>query len=287
MIVEGGPPPPLPPGGIVELPGRGSLLVRELSGPPGAPTVILLHGWTVTADTTWFRTYFTLAEHFRVLALDLRGHGQGIRSRTPFSLEDCADDVAALARCFGIERFVPVGYSMGGPVAMLLWQRHRDLVGGLVLCATARSFNGTRQDRLAFLALGGLARASRITPAQARLWLGDQFLARRSRRYETWALDQIIQNDWRAVLQAGAAIGRFSAVEWISTIDRPTAIIIPTQDHVVAPEHQERLLASIPGAVGFHVDGDHDVCVAGPEQFMPALIAACHLVTGGRAAAAG
>jgi hypothetical protein len=73
----------------------------------------------------------------------------------------------------------------------------------------------------------------------------------------------------------------------VSTIDRPTAVIIPTQDHVVAPEHQERLLASIPAAVGFHVDGDHDVCVAGPEQFMPALISACHLVTGGRAAAAG
>jgi pimeloyl-ACP methyl ester carboxylesterase len=176
---------------------------------------------------------------------------------------------------------------MGGPVAMLLWQRHRSLVDGMVLCATARSFNGNRQDRLGFLALAGLARASRLTPAQARAWLGDQFLARRSRRYESWALDEVMQNDWKAVLEAGVAIGRFSSRDWISTFDRPAAVVIPTRDHVVPPRRQERLLEAIPGAVGFHVDGDHDVCVAGPEQFMPALLAACHTVTGGRAAAAG
>jgi 3-oxoadipate enol-lactonase len=272
-------PPLLPPGRIVELPGRGTTLVRELPGPPGAPVLVLLHGWTVTADVTWFRTYATLGERYRVLALDLRGHGQGIRSRSPFRLEDCADDVAALAALYDIPRLVPVGYSMGGPVAMLVWQRHPALVEGLVLCSTARVFRTSRHDRWSFLALNGLARASRVTPAQTRAWLGDQFLARRSRKYEDWALEQVMRNDWRAVLEAGAAIGRFSAREWIGTVDRPSAVIITMRDRVVSARRQQRLLDSIPNAVGFHLDAEHDACVAAPELFLPALLAAADAVT--------
>jgi 3-oxoadipate enol-lactonase len=264
----------------VDLPGRGVTFVRELPGPPGAPVVVLLHGWTVTADVTWFRTYRTLGEHYRVLTLDLRGHGRGIRSRSPFRLEDCADDVAALAALYGIPRVVPVGYSMGGPVAMLLWQRHPALVHGLVLCATARDFSTTRQDRLAFLALAGLARASRLTPAQTRAWLGGLFLARRSRKYEDWALEEVMRNDWRAVLQAGAAIGRFSARDWITAVDCSAAVIVTTRDHIVSPHRQQRLLETIPGATGIHVDADHDCCVASAEMFVPALLEACARVTG-------
>jgi 3-oxoadipate enol-lactonase len=278
--------PSLPPGREVVLPGRGSTFVRELPGPPGAPVVVLLHGWTVTADITWFRTYAALGERYRVLALDLRGHGRGIRSRVPFRLDDCADDVAALAALYGIQRLVPVGYSMGGPVAMLLWHRHRALVEGLVLCATARAFSATRQDRLSFLALSGLARASRLTPAQARAWLGDQFLIRRGRRYEEWALEEVMRNDWRAVLEAGAAIGRFSAGDWIATVRCPAAVIVTTRDHIVSPRRQQRLLEGIPGAAGFHLDADHDACVAAPEVFLPALLAACDTVTGTSGAAA-
>src|SRR5215204_3695897 len=104
--------PWLPPGRDVWLPGRGRTFVRELAGPPGAPVVVLLHGWTATADLNWFACFRPLAEHYRVIALDHRGHGRGLRSTGPFSLEQCADDVAALAAVLGIDRIVPVGYSM-------------------------------------------------------------------------------------------------------------------------------------------------------------------------------
>src|SRR5512144_2530000 len=88
--------PWLPPGRHVELTGRGTTFVRELAGPPGAPTLVLLHGWTATADLNWFTCFAELGRRFRVLSMDHRGHGRGIRSRRVFRLEDCADDVAAL-----------------------------------------------------------------------------------------------------------------------------------------------------------------------------------------------
>jgi 3-oxoadipate enol-lactonase len=94
--------------------------VREAPGPPGAPTILLLHGLAATADLNWFRAFAPTAEHFRVVSIDHRDHGRGIRSREAFRLSACADDAVALADQLGIETFIPVGYSMGGPIAQLV-----------------------------------------------------------------------------------------------------------------------------------------------------------------------
>jgi 3-oxoadipate enol-lactonase len=267
--------PRLPPGRPVELPGRGTTFVRELPGPPGAPTVVLLHGWTVTADLNWFPTYEPLARRFRVLALDHRGHGQGIRSRRAFRLEDCADDVAALVDVCDAGPVIAVGYSMGGPIAQLLWRRHPEFVSGLVLCATSRNFNSTREERLGFLGLSSLAVAARFTPAFARSWVSTQVLERRGRTYQDWAYRQIERNDWPAVLAAGRCIGTFSSRDWIGDVDVPTSVVVTMSDLVVPVRRQIRLAESIPGATAFRVDGGHDACVAAAHRFVPTLVAAC------------
>ncbi len=123
-------PPGLPAGHPLELVGRGRTFYRRPAGPPGAPTLLLLHGWTANSALNWYPSYETLSRRFDVVAIDHRGHGRGIRSRRRFRLEDCADDAVALADALGIDRFVPVGYSMGGPVAQLIWRRHRRAGGG-------------------------------------------------------------------------------------------------------------------------------------------------------------
>ncbi len=101
-----------------------------------------------------------------MIAFDHRGHGTGLRSKKPFRLEDCADDAVDIAAALGVERFIPVGYSMGGPIAQLMWRRHPDNVVGLVLCATAPYFAGRREKRLGMMGLTGLAAVARVTPEQ-------------------------------------------------------------------------------------------------------------------------
>ncbi len=83
---------------LVELPGRGVTRVWECPGPRGADTLLLIHGVTFTAELNWGRVFAPLAPHFRVVAIDLRGHGDGISAGARFRLEDCADDIAALAQ---------------------------------------------------------------------------------------------------------------------------------------------------------------------------------------------
>jgi len=270
--------PDLPPGRAVALPGRGTTFVRELPGPPGAPTLLLLHGWTVTADLNWFTAYHRLGERYRVVALDHRGHGRGLRAREPFSLEACADDAAALCEVLGIDRCVVVGYSMGGTVAQLVWRRHRHLVDALVLCSTGAQFSETRNEQMNFLGLTGLAALVRLAPGRARQWMGEQYLTRRGRAYEAWALEELARHDLAGLLQAGREIGRFTSEPWLGSIDVPTAVIVTTDDQVVPVDRQLRLAQGIPTAVTYRVGGQHDAVIGNADAYLPVLLEACGLV---------
>src|SRR3954453_22233267 len=145
------------------------MVVEDAPGPPGAPTLVLLHGVTLTAELNWGGIVEPLRVRYRVIMFDLPGHGRGVRTSGfglgDFRLEDCADDVAAVAAALGVERLVAVGYSMGGLVAQLLWRGPPGLVSGLVLCATARNVSGSPWERTAALTLPFLVAGAVWMPA--------------------------------------------------------------------------------------------------------------------------
>src|SRR4051794_5806973 len=179
------PPVPLPPARTVLVPDRGEFFVRDSGGP--GPAVMLLHGWMFGADTNWFPVFGALQDAgYRVLAMDHRGHGRGLRSPDPFRLVDCAADAAAVVRELGAAPAIAVGYSMGGPVAQLMARDHRDTVAGLVCCATAQDW----QNRY----MKGFWR----TMALIRLWLG---------------LFPVVA--WRGVLRQ-AGVSRGPARDWVA-----------------------------------------------------------------------
>jgi pimeloyl-ACP methyl ester carboxylesterase len=274
--------PQLPPGRALDLPGRGTTFIRE-TGDAHKPTLILLHGLSASADLNWFTAFKRLSHDFHVVALDQRGHGRGIRLRgRTFRLEDCADDVVALADELGIARFTVVGYSMGGAVAQLVAHRHPKRLDGLVLCATSGSFASNRpQSRLAFGALAGMSAAMRLTPMAVRRQVAATFLRGRAEdgALGRWVRAELMRNDPGAMLQAAVAIGRFRSRDWIGDVDVPAAVVVTTQDRLVPPSRQMRLADSIPGATVHHVPGDHGVCVAKPSVFVPVLVDACRGVT--------
>lgn len=275
-------PPDLPDGERVVLRGRGTTFMRHIEGPAGAPTLLLLHGWTVSADVNWFRCYQPLSERYSVVAMDHRGHGRGIRSIKPFRLEDCADDAAALVRHLGCGPVVAVGYSMGGPIAQLLWRRHPEVVDGIVLCATSRTFASRRPGtRALFAGMLGLSAAARVTPAALRRQVFEAFVSRRvgpATPLSEWVVEEARRNDPAAVLQAGYAIGRFSSKEWIGSVDVPAAVVVTEGDQLVGPKYQHQLAAAIPGATVHPIPSDHGACVTDARRFVPALLAACESV---------
>jgi len=272
--------PRLPPGRMVEVPGCGTSFVRESKGLPGAPTIILLHGLGATASLNWFTSFPALEHRFHVIAPDLRGHGQGIRAAKPFTLEDAADDVAALADALELGRFVAVGYSLGGPIAELLWRRHRDRVSGLVLCATSSSFRATPLEHMKFSLLPMLEQVCEVVPEG----VARHVIAHMSRShlestgFADWALRELVLMEPKAVVQAAAALGKYT-MDSAREIDVPTSVLVHTHDQLVPPRRQFELASAIPGASVHFVDADHFAVVRDPQRFVPALIGATHDVT--------
>jgi pimeloyl-ACP methyl ester carboxylesterase len=152
---------------------------------------------------------------------------------------------------------------MGGPIALLMWRRHRAVVDGLMLCATAGSFAHSRGERMGFLGLTGMGALARLTPPTAQEWLTERlFLRRKASKWGPWAMSQIELHDWRMVLEAGQAIGNFSALEWLPEIDVPTSHIITLRDPVIPVHRQLKLYSEIPQAKAVRIDGQHDAIVA-------------------------
>jgi 3-oxoadipate enol-lactonase len=275
-------PPLLPAGRHVSLPGRGRTFVRQLRSPDeSAPTLVLLHGWTATADLNWFACYDALAAHFNVVALDHRGHGRGLQSDAPFRLDECADDAAALIDVLGTGPVVAVGYSMGGPIAQLLWQRHRHLVAGLVLCATSCTFGGTARESIMFRVADGTAALTGRLPLVplTRAAVGALGRWRSLRGKAWWGFSEVARHDWAQIVEAGRELGRFDSRPWAEEIDVPTAVVITDHDEVVPVHRQHDLASRIADCTLHHVCGGHTVCTGEPDIFVPALLDACHTVT--------
>jgi 3-oxoadipate enol-lactonase len=199
-------------------------------------------------------------------------------------LNDCADDAAALCEQLGVNSVIACGYSMGGPVAQLLWRRHRDLVDGLVFAATSHSFIPGLQQRLVFAAAMGLmagttrtAQLARHLPSPIRSYLpkGIEGPSRPS-SIQIWAAQEMRRHDMRLVLEAGTSIATYSARRWIGGVDVPTTVLVTTKDRAIPPTSQLHLALSIPDAAIHRYDEGHTSPML--ESFGPAITEACRSV---------
>ncbi|MET0910170.1 MAG: hypothetical protein ABWZ99_11920, partial [Ilumatobacteraceae bacterium] len=91
--------------------------------------------------------------------------------------------------------------------------------------------------------------------------------------WATWAREQTARSDWRAVLEAGAALGRFRSDPWLTEIDVPVSVVMTVADSLVPVARQRRLSELLDDVVVFPVAGDHDA-VASVPQFPATLVAA-------------
>jgi 3-oxoadipate enol-lactonase len=259
--------PALPLGAIVRVPGRGDVFVRYSAGPPGAPTVLLLHGWMASADLNWPGTFEALAGRYHVLAMDVRGHGRGIRSTEPFTIEDCADDADGLLRELGVREAVVVGYSMGGAIGLVLARRHPGRVRGLVMVASAAELARTGLGR-------GLTAAVHLIGALVRSGVPDRVLREvvRSRPavlgdladLAPWMAGEVKRLHPADIVSAGRAIAGFDARPWLGELGMPAASVVTCRDRAVGPDKQRATAAALGGAV-VEVEGGHAMCTTDPE----------------------
>lgn len=110
-------------------------LNAALSGPKGAPGLVLIHA--LGTDLSIWDDLISLLPGYRILRLDLRGHGGSDVPPPPYTMGALIRDTERVIDHFGLKETVVVGVSLGGLVAQGLAVKRLDLVRGLVLSNTA------------------------------------------------------------------------------------------------------------------------------------------------------
>jgi len=166
----------------------GLTLTYETRG-TGDTTVLLIHCWTCDREF-WREQVDALAQDYRVVTLDLGGHGESPGERESWRVLDYGADVQAVADALELQRVVLVGHSMGGPVALEAARRLGQRALGVICVDTLHDADfefpeemaqqwiaGLEQDFEAAMAeaMGGMA-ASGIDPA-VRDWIVQRAIA--------------------------------------------------------------------------------------------------------------
>ncbi|PID97065.1 MAG: lipase [Actinomycetales bacterium] len=229
------------------------------SVPPGAPTVVMAHGWCLD-HTSWHKVIDELQDRcsVRVVTYDQRGHGKSsmgeIDEPSVRILGDDLDEVILATQPEG--PLVLVGHSMGGMSIMayagLHYERFTSRVHGTVLASTAASIEGRSAVPMESLIMAAASRAPGIAPrllvprlVQGRLLFG----AKADKDDVRHAVHQIQHTKMPTIGRFFYAIANHDEVDALPHfVDVPTHIISGDDDRLIPVPHAEQLRERIPDA---------------------------------------
>ncbi len=133
---------------VSRVPGADGVTLNLLEWSSEGVPLLLLHGFGNEARI-WDDLVPSLAPHYRVMALDLRGHGDSDHHPGgAYDYDDHVEDLEAVFAHLGIERAVLVAHSLGGRIAMLFGGRHSEQLAGLVIVDSAPELDSRGTTRI-------------------------------------------------------------------------------------------------------------------------------------------
>jgi 3-oxoadipate enol-lactonase len=222
-------------------------LYYEWHGPEGAPVLVLSNG--ILANTqSWVYQKPVLSRFFRLLLYDCRGQGQSEHPPGPYSMEQHADDLAALLTALGVRRAHVGGISYGAEISLMVGYRYPELVRTLVICSAV-----SHVDPLLQAIIQRWKIAARSRDGETFFWLThtDNFSSGWIARHQDFLQSSISR--YQAL--------DFTAVEWLldsflglnitgelHRIPAPTLVICGEQDILKPRTYAERIVREIPQA---------------------------------------
>ncbi|SFO70327.1 3-oxoadipate enol-lactonase [Geodermatophilus dictyosporus] len=213
-------------------------------GPADAPVVVLSNSLGA-ARGMWDPQVPALAERYRVVTYDTRGHGESPAPAGPYSLDDLVDDVVALLDRLGARRAHVAGLSLGGMTALRLAAREPDRVGRLaVLASSAKPDPQVFLDRAAAARSGGTAP---LAPAVVQRWLTPEHAAAHPdlvARLEA----MVVAADDEGYALCCEVVAAVDLRADLARITAPTLVVSGAEDPALPPPHQQLIADGIAGA---------------------------------------
>jgi pimeloyl-ACP methyl ester carboxylesterase len=109
----------------------------------GMPALIFVHGWSCDR-TYWKEQIASFSKNFKVVSIDLAGHGESGLGRKSWTIEAFGDDVASVVKKLGLKRVILIGHSMGGDVIAETARQLHGTVIGLIMIDTYKKLGPGR-----------------------------------------------------------------------------------------------------------------------------------------------
>jgi 3-oxoadipate enol-lactonase len=243
----------------------GAGLTYDDEGPrdgDGAP-LVFIHGWTANRHR-WDHQMAHFARQRRVIRLDLRGHGES--DGAPGTIVELGGDVLALLDHLEVDRFIPVGHSMGGMIAQTLALGHPERIERLVLVNSISRMTYSRGRGL-------LMAASTLMPFKV-------FVAANIQRafapgYPREEIREYIRassaTPREVVMTCYAAMRSFDVLGRVGEICMPTLLVHGYHDIQLPVAQMLRMAKAYPDALVRIVDAGHELPVEKPAELTAAL----------------
>jgi 3-oxoadipate enol-lactonase len=207
--------------------------------------ILFIHAFPLHS-AIWEHQIAAFSPHHRVIAPDLRGLGASARGSGAASLDQHADDLAALLDHLAIENATVAGLSMGGYISFSLWRRHRERVAALILADTRAGADSEEGKQ-------GREKSAKLAEEHGPGAIADQMLPKLLSPNAPAALRAqvrgIIESNDRAGIAAAqrAMAARPDSTPLLATIDVPTLVIVGAEDALTPPNEAEAMFDAIPG----------------------------------------
>jgi 3-oxoadipate enol-lactonase len=206
----------------------------RLEGPAGGQPVVLLHA-IATDSSLWSAQIPVWASAFRLICIDLPGHGGSPDIEAELDLAGYADCVRHVLDELGIDRVSLVGLSFGGMVAQAFALKYPDRVRALVLAhtgaRTVEAVKGIWNERIARFEKEGMA--AQVMPTLER-WFTRTF-AEKSPLTLAWLSDQILRTTSKGYVSAIKAIQGLDHLDRLAAVDAPVLVVAGEEDSAVPP----------------------------------------------------
>jgi len=244
----------------------------QVSGSEDAPVVVL--GSSLgTTQAMWAPQVKVLAERFRVVTFDHRGHGESEVPTGPYSIDDLGGDVVDLLNELLIERVSYVGISLGGAVGLWLAENAPDRFHRFaLLCPPAYPAAGAQvwTDRAAQVRADG---TQSIVDATLARWFLPEYAESHPDEVEA-VRQQLLSTPAEGYAACCEALGAMDLRDKLADITAPVLLVTAESDTSIPPETVIPLASTIPGA---HLEvienAAHLVTYTHPEQINPLLLA--------------
>jgi 3-oxoadipate enol-lactonase len=218
---------------------------HTVTGPEHAPPLVLSNSLG-SSLAMWDAQAPALAERFRLIRYDIRGHGQSPVPPAPYSIDDVGRDLIELLDHLEVEKAHVVGLSLGGMTGMWLGINAPERVDRLALLCTSAKLGPpeTWADRAKLVREEG---TEAVAEAGVGRWLTEPF------RHDNPDITRDLEAMIAAIPDEGYAaccgvIEHLDLTAELPSIAAPTLVIAGAQDPATPPEHAERIAAGIPGA---------------------------------------